>query len=206
MKKIKFILVLLCLFCLLFSGCMSFNGNELPEVKKPIPPKTKPVIEMKIEKWEQKLNGEGASRGVTSNKSNGYLVLKFILARWYSKDLISDYGTIGSLGKIKPDYTLTLNGFRNEDMSWLGAILCGLTLYIIPSSSTMEFNLDLALKDHKTNKTYKLDAKNSVTVWFQLFFILGLPVFWVGDYNMQYDTSMYVYHMFNEQGAFSEYY
>ena len=191
-------------FFLSLSGCMTFNNGELPETKTPPPPTHKPIIEMKVGKVQQKLNGEGASRGIISNKSLGNSIFNVMLGTWKNKGLIEDYDNIGDLSE-KPDYTLTLNGFRNEDMSWFGGILCGLTFFIIPTSGTLEFDMNFILIDNHTGEEYKCDLKNSMTTWMNIVF---LPVFFlapIGNHNMWVDTAMYAYNDFYKQGAFNEF-
>jgi len=187
---------------MLIAGCMSFNNAEVLVVKN-IPPKYKPVVEMKVGDFTQKLNGEGAARGVASNNSIANNALINILSRWKSKGLIADYDPIGKLNK-KPDYTLTVNGYRNEDMSWMGSIFTGLTLYLIPSSSTLQYNLNLQLQNNKDNKTYNIDVKDSFTMWQHIIFLPAFPIFMVGTANMFSDLSMYSYSEFEKQGAFKE--
>jgi hypothetical protein len=203
MKKSLNIIVVL---YLLNSGCMSYDRDKLSEVKNPMHQAGKPVIEIVVGNWPQKSDEKDSPVEVSSDKNNGYLVLKAILNLWYEKDLISVYGTKEDLGKNKPDFTLTLNGFRNEDKSWFEGVLHRLSVFAVPSSRTTELNLDLILKNTKTNEEYIVDAENSSTMWSQLVLIIGFPVFWLGNYDMQNETSMYIYYRFNEQGAFAEYY
>ncbi len=194
------ILCLLPLF--LLAGCMSFNNAEVPVVKN-TPPQYKPLIEMKVGNFTQKLNGDGDSRGVISNNSMANNTLEGILARWKSNGLIDDYDPIGKLSK-KPDYTLTVNGYRNEDMSWFGSIFTGLTFFLIPSSATMKYDLHLQLQNNKDNKIYSVDVKDSFTIWQHIIFLPAFPIFMVGTMNMFSDLSMYSYSEFEKQGAFRE--
>lgn len=195
---------LLLLGMVLLTGCMSFNNAEVPVVKNEIPV-TKPVIEMKTGKFTQKFNGEGASRGVTSNKTVAYAMIEGILDEWYDNDLIRDYEVIGKL-KDKPDYTLTINGFRNEESSIFGSIMTGLTFYIIPSAITMTWELEFVLKDNMSLKEYKTNVTDSFTIWQSIIFLPVFPLFPVGLWNMQEDMGNYIFSKFKDQGAFSRFY
>lgn len=195
---------LLLLGVVLLTGCMSFNNAEVPVVTNKIPI-SKPVIEMKTGTFIQKLNGAGTSRGMISNKSISYNIINELLWEWKSNDLIKDYDVIGKL-TAKPDYTLTINGSKNEDGPLIGAILTGMTFYLIPSSTTINFDLELELKNNQDGKTYKSKVQDSFTIWQSIIFLPIFPLYPVGAWNMHTDMSMYIYSEFYKQGAFSEFY
>lgn len=183
---------------------MSFNNAELPIVENKLPI-TKPLIEMKIGNFAQKLNGELSSLAPASTKSIAYNTATNILVHWKRKGLIRDYDVIGNLNE-KPDYTLILNGARNEEASLFAAFVTGATFFLFPSSSTLEFDLDLELQNNNDGKIYKCKVKDSVTIWQHIIFFPAFPVFWVGSFNMFTDMSMYSFNEFYKQGTFSRFY
>ncbi|MBU8901669.1 MAG: hypothetical protein KOO69_02905 [Victivallales bacterium] len=184
----------------LLTGCMSFNNSEVPLVENK-PPKFKPIVEMKLGKFIQTVNGKKGLK-VGSNRSMGYNTLTNILVHWKRKGLIKDYGTVGAF-KEKADYILELSGKRDEDMSFFGSFICGFTFFIIPSSTTMKYDLHLRLINQKTKVVYKQDVSDSFTMWMNIIFLPVLPFSTVGIYNMFTDLSMYSYSEFEKQGAFN---
>jgi hypothetical protein len=184
-----------------FWGCMTFNGKGVPRVDV-VPPPHPPLLVMTIGSFAQMLNGEGTSRGVLDNTTIARQMAKGILANWKSKGLISDFGVPGDL-RTTPDYTFTISGTRNEESSIIGAVFTGLTLYLIPSSSTIIYDLSLELRNNHSDAVYSVHAVDSVSTWLHLVFLPAFPIFWVGSYNMISDLAEYVYSEFEKQGAFS---
>ncbi len=126
-----------------------------------------------------------------------------MMIRWKNKDIIADYDFAGELKKL-PDYTLTVSGERNEDSSIIGAVLCGLTLMLIPSSSTLTYDLNLEFVNNHTQKHFTVKAKNGVTTWMQILLLPALPVSWIGANNMINDVADYTYDELRKQGAFND--
>ena len=124
-----------------------------------------------------------------------------MLKRWKSQDLIADYGVSGKINK-SPEYTMTINGIRNEDGSIAGSIFTGLTLYLIPSSQTLTYDLDVDFVNNKAKKRYNSKVKNALTNWQQILLLPATPFFWVGSSNMMSDMGDYLYEDLRKQGAF----
>jgi hypothetical protein len=184
------------------TGCVSVNKEMLRQSQLPSSTPFKGVVEVKNGELVQKLNNEGANRGVLSGSTVIDSVSTSILARWKSNDLISDYGAPGNL-KTEPDYTLSLSGIRNEDGSIAGAVLSGLTLMLIPTSSTLIYDLNAQFVNHHTHKAYNVPFKNGVTTYLQILLLPALPFSWIGGYNMLADMSDYLYSELSKQGAFN---
>ena len=161
------------------------------------------TVEVKTGELIQKLNGEGQNRGVLSGTTVLNAIGKSMMMRWKNKDIIADYGFSGELKK-EPDYTVTLSGVRNEDGSMIGAVLSGLTLMLIPSSSTLTYDLNLEFVNNHTHKHYTVKAKNAVTTWMQILLLPALPFSWIGSNNMINDIADYSYDDLSKQGAFTD--
>jgi len=194
------------IFCLLagvlmmVSGCMTFNEKMLKTTDIPKQQNPTFLIETKFGELVQRHNGT-PNRGVLSGTTVLKAVSKSMMGRWKSKGLISNYAVSGDL-KQEPDFTLTLSGVRDEESSILLAVLCGLTLLVIPSNATLIYNLDVDLVDNKTQKGYSVKVKNGITTWTEIIFLPFLPIFWVGSHNAMNDMADYAYEELRKQGAF----
>lgn len=196
--------ILIPVFALIaLSGCITVNEEMLKKVSITPPSKQDSTVELKTGELIQKLNGEGQNRGVLSGTTVLNAVGKSAMMRWKNNGVIADYGFSGEL-KSDPDYTVMLSGVRNEDGSMVGAVLSGLTLMILPASSTLTYDLDLELINNHTHKHYTVKAKNAVTTWLQILLLPALPVSWVGSNNMINDIADYSYAELHKQGAFNE--
>lgn len=185
----------------LLTGCMTINEGMLKKVSVTPPQNQTRIVEIKTGELVQQLNGKGDNRGVLSGTTVLNAVAKSMMIRWENKDIISDYGFPGDLKK-EPDYTITLSGVRNEDGSIAGAVLSGLTLMLLPSSSTLTYDLNVDFVNHHTNKHYTVKAKNAVTTWMQLLLFPALPFSWIGSNNMLNDIADYSYDELRKQNAF----
>lgn len=186
---------------LALTGCVTVNEGMLRKVSISPPQQQQTTIEIKTGELIQKFNGEGQNRGVLSGTTVLNALGKSMMARWKNKDVIADYGFSDELKK-EPDYTITLSGVRNEDGSIAGAVLSGLTLMLIPSSSTLTYDLNLDFVNNHTQKQYTVKAKNAVTTWIQILLLPALPFSWIGSNNMINDIADYSYDELRKQGAF----
>jgi len=181
-------------------GCVTVNEEMLRKVEISPPQNQSSIVEIKTGELIQKLNGEGQNRGVLSGKTVLDSLAESMMAHWKYEDLIDDYDSPGDLDK-EPDYTLTISGVRNEDGSIAGAVLSGLTLMIIPASSTLTYDLDIDFVNNHTQKHYSVKAKNAVTTWMQILLLPAFPFSWIGANNMINDIADFVYDDLNKQGA-----
>lgn len=183
-------------------GCVTINEEMLRKVD--IAPLQKPtaIVELKSGTLIQKFNGEGTNSGPLSGTTVINAAGKSMMARWMMKDIISDYDSPGALKK-EPDYTVILSGERNEEGSILGAILCGATFFLIPTASTLSYDLNVEFINNHTKKHYNVKAKNAVTTWMQLFLLPIFPFAGIGAHNMLNDIADYSYDELLKQDAFS---
>jgi hypothetical protein len=191
--------VLIVLFCLV--GCVTVNEEMLRKVSVFPPQKPAMTVEVKTGDLIQTLNGEGQNRGVLSGTTVLKSVATSMMLRWKDKGIIADYAFPGDLKK-EPDYTIILSGTKNEDSSILAAILSGLTFIIIPTSSTLTYDLNIEFINNHTQKHYIVKAKNAVTIWMQIFLLPAVPFSWIGSHNMVNDIADYSFDELQKQGAF----
>jgi len=196
-KKIMLVLMAM----VMLSGCMTFNEAMLRKVDIPKQQNPEVIVETKTGELVQKFNST-PKRGVLSGTTVLNAVIKSMMNRWKKKGLIADFGSAGKLDK-KPDFTLIISGVRDEEGSILGAVLCGLTLYIIPNSSTLIYDLDVELVNNKTQQHYFVKVKNGVTTWTEIIFLPFFAIFWVGGHNALVDMAEYAYDELKQQGAFN---
>ncbi len=181
-------------------GCMTFNEAMLRPA--PISPPARAVaVEVRVGDFAQTRNGEGKNEGLTSNATLANQLNKLIMRRWESKGVVSQYGAPGDL-KVQADYAFTLSGRRDEDSSFMGAFFSGLTLMLIPSTSSLTFDLQGDLEDLRTGRHYQAKAKNATTTVMELLFLPALPVFWLGSQHTHEDIADALYGQFQAQGAF----
>lgn len=196
MKKI-----LILLSVIVISGCVTLNEEMLRKVNV-IPPKVQTgLVELKAGEIVQQLNGEGQNRGILSNTTIAEAMGKGILSRWESENIIADYAVPGAL-KRDPEYTMTISGTKNEDGSIIGAVFTGLSLYLIPSSQTLTYDLNIEFVNNQSKKHYNVKAKNAMTSWQQILLLPAIPFSWIGSHHMIQDTADYIYEELRKQGAF----
>jgi hypothetical protein len=76
-------------------------------------------------------------------------------------------------------------------------------LGLIPTSSTISFDLNFDTVNNRTKKHYLVKTKSGFTVWTQILLFPALPFSWVGRNNMMDDVADYVYEDLRKQGAFT---
>jgi len=184
----------------LASGCVTMNESMLRV--PPVQPLSKAVVvETRVGEFTQSRNGEGKNDGVFGNTSLANQVNTLLMGRWKSKDIVAQYGAPGDL-KMPPDYTFTLSGNRNEDSSILGAMVSGFTLMLLPSTTTLIYDLKADLADNRTGKHYQAQAKNGVTTVMEILFLPAVPFSWLGSHHAFNDLADVLYEQFRAQGAF----
>lgn len=187
---------------ILLSGCMTFNEAMLHKVGAfPAQPQAV-LVEVRTGTLVQKLNGAGPAKGAFSGSLVLDSVADSMMARWKSKNVITDYAFSAELQQA-PDYTLTLSGVRYEESSIKGSIYSGLTLMLYPSSAKLTYDLKLEMINNHTQQRYLVHAKNAATTWTQLFLFPALPFAWLGGKHMVEDMADYAYDELRRQGAFA---
>ena len=182
------------------TGCVTFNEQMLPKRDAP-PPAARGVVEWNVGDVRQLLNGETSPGGLASTQSGVSAFGQGMLNRWKSRELIADYGRAGEL-KSPPAYRLKLSGEIQESASILGSVVTGLSLFLIPSSSTLTYNLKADFTDIARNRTWTVPIRNGSTTWMQILLFPATPFGWMGASHMIEDTADYLYAELHKQGAF----
>jgi len=182
------------------TGCVTFNEQMLPKRDAP-PPAARGTVEWSVGDVRQLLNGESSPGGLASTQSGVSAFGQGMLNRWKSRELIADYGRAGEL-KAPPAYRLKLSGEIQESASILGSVVTGLSLFLIPSSSTLTYNLKADFTDIARNRTWTVPIRNGSTTWMQILLFPATPFGWMGASHMIEDTADYLYAELHNQGAF----
>jgi len=188
---------------MLLIGCVTVNEDMLRKVSIEPPKNKEGLLELKTGDLIQTLNGSGQNRGVLSGTTVLNLIGESTMTRWVDSEIIKDYQSSGKL-KRDPDYTLIVAGTRNEDSSMLAAVLGGLSLGLIPLSTTISFDLNFDFLNNHTQKHYLVKTKSAYTVWSQILLFPALPFSWAGRNSMMNDVADNVYYDLRKQGAFIE--
>jgi hypothetical protein len=190
----------LIVFSICLSGCMTFNGAELPLRQFPKYDSFRPLISTEIGEIKLLYNGAEGLKPPMSAHGIGKRALKAVLRRWKTKKLIDDYDPPGKLNR-EPDYKLKISGTRNEQGDFFSAYKTGFTFFLFPSSYTLNWEWTFQLKNLKTNEQFEISTKNSVTGRVHLIFLPLFPFSIVGQRNADNMLSCYVYDEFKKQGA-----
>jgi hypothetical protein len=195
MKAVLLVILSACL-----SGCMTFNGAELPRRDLPDHDWFKPVISTEVGEVKLLHNGKEGLKPPMSATGIGNRALSAVLSRWKAAKLVQDYDPPGKLDG-EPDYRLRISGTQNEQSSFAAAFVTGLTLFLFPSSATLQWDWVFHLTNAKTNQRFEVATRNSVTQWMHLIFLPVFPFSVVGQFNADSALSHYVYDEFKKQGA-----
>jgi len=113
-KKQKMVIAFaLIIFSFCLSGCMTFNGAELPLKQLPKYDSFRPLISTEIGEIKLLYNGAEGLKPPMSSHKIGKRALKAVLRKWKAKKLIDDYDPPGKLSR-EPDYKLKITGIQNE--------------------------------------------------------------------------------------------
>lgn len=187
-------------FIIFLSGCMTFNGAELPLRQLPKYDSFRPLISTEIGEIKLLYNGADGLKPTMSGHKVGKRALKAVLRRWKAKKLIDDYDPPEKLNR-KPDYKLKIKGTQNEQGDFFSAYKSGYTFFLFPSSYSLNWEWTFQLINLKTNEQFEVSTKNSVMGRVHLIFLPLFPFSIVGQRNADNMLSCYVYDEFKKQGA-----
>jgi len=200
-KKQKIVVALaLIIFSFCLSGCMTFNGAELPLKQLPKYDSFRPLISTEIGEIKLLYNGAEGLKPPMSSHKIGKRALKAVLRKWKAKKLIDDYDPPGKLSR-EPDYKLKITGTQNEQGDFFSAYKSGFSLFLFPSSYTLNWEWTFQLINLKTNEQFEVSTKNSVMGRVHLIFLPLFPFSILGQRNADNMLSCYVYDEFKKQGA-----
>lgn len=202
MKKI-FLIIISISFVL--QGCVTVNRQMLGKVDVyPPAQKAAAIVEIKTGDFVQTLNGGKPDKDALPGPVALKGIARSMMTSWKRSNIIAGYYFEGS-SRSTPDYTIILSGSSNKESSTLRNILCGLTLMLIPASTTMTYDLNIELINNHSKKHYQIEAVNSFTEYRQLFLLPAVLFSSQGSREMMQDIADYTYDEFRKQGAFNLY-
>jgi len=181
-------------------GCMSFNGAELTRRELPAHDWYQPTISTEVGKIALLHNGREGLKPPATPNFIGNNALSSVLLRWKAAKLIADYGKPGELER-EADFRLAISGSQDEQSSIFAAVVTGITLFLFPSSATLDRAWTFELENLSTKNVYTVTARHTVTQWQHLIFLPVFPFSVVGQMHADRDLSHYVYDEFAKQGA-----
>jgi hypothetical protein len=181
-------------------GCMSFN-NERISVREPEKAALGAKVSCAAKAFGRTFNGKNPPVGaLLDDQAGANLTVNQICRIWKLDGLIAEWDTPGEM--VSPDYELVLDGTFNESGSMFASVLTGFTLFLIPSSSTMELDLRAALTHKATGRQFEAASVNSTTTWLHLIFLPFFPFSGLGTLHAQQDLAHDLYLKFQAAGAF----
>lgn len=191
--------VLAILFATLVSGCVTVAGNHLRDLERTTPEEV-PRVEQTIGDFSFHLDG---GKMITSIKA-GRIFNDEVLGRWKkwgyirSQTYVKDSGFTGGA-----DYELTLGGSQDGDSSIALQLLSGFTLIVIPYYVDTRLNVVYDVKDRRSGRTYRAEAKDSFNTVVSLILIPFSP-FAQGGRSRTWDRiAANLYDQLKQQGAFA---
>ncbi|TXK93167.1 hypothetical protein BMR05_13645 [Methylococcaceae bacterium HT4] len=182
----------------LLNGCMTFSGDRLSDLN-PIIPKRSPSIEESVGDFTMHIDG---GKLITNNKA-GRIINDSILDNWKKNNYISDFTYVPKEKFTgNAEYNLTLKGHQEGNSSIVMQILSGLTLFVIPNSVDISYDLIYELEEVSTGKKYTTKVSEDVAVTHWILFFPALPFSLIGSFNAFERLSEHAYQDFDEQGAF----
>jgi hypothetical protein len=186
----------------LCSGCMSFNGKELPKREFPSAVAETPVVALEVGDVKLTRNGSNWSTNLVGATTAGGLEAGQVLRMWKARGLIADWGKPGQLD-VEPRYRFAISGTQDEQWSIAASILTGATFYIVPSSMTLRYDWQFVLTDLRSGSTYAVPVRRSATMWQHLVFVPCTPFGFLGSLAGQRDQAAYVWTELERQGAWA---
>ncbi len=184
---------------LLLSGCYYTTvGTKLTPIAPPRPV-FQPSVEYTIGDFSFTLEG---GKMVTSNFA-GRLLTSGILDKWKERSYIRDAQYVESAAfSGKADYNLTLSGSQYGESNIAMQILCGLTLFLLPMTTTQHYDVQYALMDVRSGKQYSAGVQESNKTYSELFLLFALPWARRGQQEMMARMGDHLYDQLYRQGAF----
>lgn len=173
------------IFPLLFLGvllnCMSFRKGDIPEMEGPLKSETeqKPSIGVFVDAdWYVNDNKTGLlDRQLKVYR--GKIIQHYRDSGLFSK--VEEIRYVTDIASSNTDFIVRVTFSGKEDTIRMLAILTGLTLYILPSWSTIEYEMHTKVLEGKLHEVGVIEKKERLTFVQQLFFIFGMPFAFPGS-------------------------
>lgn len=166
------------------AGCASFQGHNLQPVKSFPTPSVKKTVDVDLA-FGQRFNGQKRSPYKSAEKA----LQKKCVKRMTKSQLFGEV----SMEQQNPDIKIRIALMDYGEGSMVGAVLTGLSFYIIPSSATDTFYLKAIVIDTQTGQQHTIELNESVTLWQEILLLPLMPfkhpMYEVNkSYNMLFDN------------------
>lgn len=163
----------LIVFITLFvGGCAVFPGKNLPELDK-LPDrsqfKNKPSVALDVKSF---MDTSAGKNDPVENAQNTIHLKTLVDKVTRESDLFSRY-SLDPADARSSDYTIKIEVIERSDMgpAMVGAVITGLSLYIIPSKVSVDFVLNARVLDRDGRELAKYQLNDDMTMWQGLIFI-----------------------------------
>jgi hypothetical protein len=180
---------------------MTFNGERIV-VSEASPIPSNVTVLCRANRFGRTFNREKAPIGaLMDDQSGAAMQVNQICRLWKQDGLISEWDEPGNIAS--PDFELVVDGDFNESGSMFASILTGATLFLIPSTSSMELDVRGTLTRRETGAKFTAHSVNSWTMWMHLLFLPAFPFSGLGTLHSQRDIAHDLYLQFQAAGAFA---
>src|SRR3990167_2239194 len=163
-----FLTALLTCALLTLSGCLSYSHHDLALVKQWPPAATlahKQSAYMKVD-TQFLFNGKNRAGHVNQAALDNH-----ILQQYQSSERFSDV----TLTKQASDLYINVRISNNELGNMASAFITGFTLFVIPGKYSNEITMETVFKDGTGNVLGRIEKRETITTWMQLFLIVAVP-------------------------------
>lgn len=158
---------------LLVGGCAMFPDNQLPEVKT-LPNKSqftnRPSLALDVKYRMDTSGGEG---GTPAENVQMTANLKAIVEEITKESTMFSRYSMDAFDAKNMDYTVKLEVIERAAMgpALAGAIITGLTLYIIPSKVSIAYDLNATVSDRNGAKLKTYELRDGLSMWQGIVFL-----------------------------------
>lgn len=163
----KFIRAMAMIVVFFLSGCAAFSGNVLPKVSSFPVVSEKPSASVNLS-FRQYVNDQPINILVKTTETN---LQKKIVERFEKSGMYSSVAQSNPNSDITVDVEMKDDGRGSMGM----AVLTGLSLYIIPSSSTDTWKVSTKVKNNRNGSEDTIELEDFVTQWQQILLLPLLP-------------------------------
>lgn len=160
---------LLGLLCVaLLSGCISYAQNKL---KSPVGLYEPAAIQSRKTLY-LRVTGEHFANGVPQGEKSLPYIENWLVEAFKKSRLFTEIRT----KQVKSDLYADIVVTTHEEFSRLASVLCGATFLVLPCGSDSTIVMETTFKDSNGKAIKKIEKREKVTVWFQLFLVFGFGV------------------------------
>jgi hypothetical protein len=158
---------------LLVAGCAIFPDKQLPEVTT-LPNKSqfasRPSVALDV---KYRMDPKGGEGGAPTENVQMTANLKGIVEEITKESTLFSRHSMDAFDAKNMDYSVKLELIERADMgpALVGAIITGLSLYIIPSKVSVEYELNATVSDRNGAKLKSYQLKDGLSMWQGIVFL-----------------------------------